>query len=328
MRGPCNWLGRSWLALALVAVLLIAVPARSDSERVYRVGLLLNKHLADGADALTAELRRLGYVEGRNLLLDWRLVESADRNQVLAAELVSLRPDILLAAGTQQVEALKRATASIPIIFVNTGDPVSLHLVDSLPHPGGNITGIANYVPELAAKRLEMIGEVVPGARRIAMLFNPSNPLSVQTWSQTEAAARARSIDLVAAPARSAKELTGALQRVLDEKAAALIGASDILIMSHTPTIITFSARNRLPTMFAYPQDARLGGLMAYGSESGQSFRRAATYVDKILKGTKPQDLPVENPAIFTLVINLKTAKALGLTIPPTLLARADEVIE
>ncbi len=316
------------LALAFVAALPIAGPGRAETERVYRIGLLLNTHLADGINTLIVELRGLGYVEGRNLVLDWRLVESAERNAGLAAELVSLKPDILLAAGSQQVAALKRATASIPIVFVNTGDPVGLHLVDSLARPGGNITGIANYVPELAGKRLEMIGEVVPSAQRIAMLFNPLNPLSVETVRETETAASARTIVLVQAPVRSAEELPSALQRVLDENAAALIGAADIMISSHTSSIIAFAARNRLPTIFPYAQDARAGGLMAYESQSARSFRRAANYVDKILKGTKPQDLPVENPAIFTLVINLKTAKALGLTVAPALLARADEVIE
>src|SRR6266571_5117139 len=149
---------------------------------------------------------------------------------------------------SQQVAALKRATASIPIVFVNTGDPVGLHLVDSLARPGGNITGIANYVPELAGKRLEMIGEVVPSARRIAMLFNPLNPLSVETIRETETAASARTIVLVQAPVRSAEELPSALQRILDENAAALVGAADIMISSHTSSIIAFAARNRLPT--------------------------------------------------------------------------------
>jgi putative ABC transport system substrate-binding protein len=328
MIGLTTRLGAFRLAFPFIAALLIAGSGRAETERIYRIGLLLNTHLADGINALIVEMRGLGYMEGRNLVLDWRLVESAERNTVLAAELISLKPDILLAAGSQQVEALKRATASIPIVFVNTGDPVGLHLVDSLARPGGNVTGIANYVPELAGKRLEMIGEVVPAARRIAMLFNPLNPLSVETVKETETAAKARTIALVQALARSAEELPNALQRVLDEDAAALIGAADVMISSHTSSIITFATRNRLPTIFPYAQDARAGGLMAYESQSARSFRRAASYVDKILKGTKPQDLPVENPAIFTLVINLKTAKALGLTVPPSLLARADEVIE
>jgi putative ABC transport system substrate-binding protein len=261
-------------------------------------------------------------------VLDWRLVTSAERNTVLAAELVAAKPDILLAAGSQQVEALKRATASIPIVFVNTGDPVGLGLVDSLARPSGNVTGIANYVRELAAKRLEMLGDVVPAATRIAMLFNPLNPISVETVRETEVAASARMVTLVKASVRSADELPSALQRVLDQNAAALIGAADIMISSQTSSIIDFAARNRLPTIFPYAQDARAGGLMAYESQSARSFRRAANYVDKILKGTKPQDLPVENPTIFTLVINLRTAKALGLIVPPGLLVAADEVIE
>jgi putative tryptophan/tyrosine transport system substrate-binding protein len=213
-------------------------------------------------------------------------------------------------------------------VFVNTGDPVGLGLVDNLARPSGNVTGIANYVRELAAKRLEMISEILPSAPRIAMWFNPLNPISVETVRETEAAASARSVALVQASVRSTDELPSALQRVLDQNAAALIGAADIMISSQTSNIIAFAERNRLPTIFPYARDARAGGLMAYESQSALSFRRAASYVDKILKGTKPQDLPVENPTIFTLVINLKTAKALDLTVPPSLLARADQVIE
>jgi putative ABC transport system substrate-binding protein len=323
-----------WGAVLAEAVLVGALvnpssvaPGRAG-ERAYRVGLLLNTHLADGVQALLDEMRLLGYVEGRNLVLDWRLVESAERNAMLATELVSLKPDILLGVGSQQVDALKRATPSIPIVFVNTADPVGVQLVDSLAHPGGNVTGISNYVPELAGKRLQLIAEVVPGARRVAMLFNPLNPISVATLRETETAARAQGIVLIAASARSAEELPSALQQIVDENAAAMIGAADIMIQSHTPSIIAFAARNRLPTIFSYAQDAGAGGLISYGIEPAQSFRRAATYIDKILKGTKPQDLPVENPAIFTLVINLKTAKALGITFPPSIMVRADEVIE
>src|SRR5262249_18094333 len=314
--------------LVCASALLVVGPGVAGADRVYRIGLLLNAHLADGINDFTVELERLGYMEGRNLVLDWRLVTSAERNTVLAAELVEAKPDILLAAGSQQVEALKRATASIPIVFVNTGDPVGLGLVNSLARPGGNVTGIANYVRELAAKRLEMLGEVVPAASRIAMLFNPLNAISVETVRETEVAASARTVTLVKASVRSADELPSALQRVLDQNAAALIGAADIMISSQTSSIIAFAVRNRLPTIFPYAQDARAGGLMAYENQSARSFRRAANYVDKILKGTKPQDLQVENPTIFTLVINLNTAKALGLTVPPSLLARADEVIE
>jgi putative ABC transport system substrate-binding protein len=200
--------------------------------------------------------------------------------------------------------------------------------VDSLARPGSNVTGISNYGPELAGKRLELIAQVVPGARRIAMLFNPLNPISVATLRETETAAGVQGIVFIAASARSAEELPSALQQVLDEKAVAMIGPSDVMIQSHTPSIIAFAARNGLPMIFPFAQDARAGGLMSYGSEPAQNFRRAATYIDKILKGAKPQDLPVENPAVFTLVINLKTANALGITIPPSIMVRADEVIE
>jgi putative tryptophan/tyrosine transport system substrate-binding protein len=317
--------------ICLVSGTLVAWPLilrAQQREQTYRLGLLLNRHLAEGIDTLVVEMRRLGYEEGRNLVLDWRLVETADRNDVLATDLVSLKPDILVGAGSQQVYALKRATPSIPIVFVNTSDPVGVGLANSLAQPGGNVTGFSNYIPELSSKRLELIREVVPGAQRIAMLFNPLNAISVESLKETEAAANARGITLVAASARSPEELASALQLVLNENAAALIGAVDIMISSHTPSILAFASRNRLPTIFWHLQDARAGGLMAYGIEPTQSYRRAALYIDKILKGSMPQDLPVQNPTIFTLVINLKTAEALGLTIPQSVLLRADEVIE
>jgi putative ABC transport system substrate-binding protein len=289
---------------------------------------LLNSHLAEGVEAFVAELRRLGYQEGQNLALDWRFVETAERNKALATELVAGNPDVLVGAGTQQVGALQGAAGSIPIVFTNTADPVGQRLVASLARPGGNTTGIANYIPELAAKRLELIGEVTPRGHPIAMLFNPANPLSVETLRETEAAAVARGMTLVPASARSPEELPGTLQRIAENNAAGLIGASDVMISAHTKSIIAFTAQLRLPTMFPYLQDARTGGLMSYGIDPTESYRRAAQLVDKILKGTKPSDLPVEQPSKFKLVVNLKTAKALGLTVPPSILARADEVIE
>jgi putative ABC transport system substrate-binding protein len=319
---------RRTLITTLVAGLLAVTPAESEPERVVRIGLLLNAHLAEGANAFVAEMSRLGYAEGRSLLLDWRLIETAERNAALAAELVAVHPDILVGAGSQQVAALQHATDSIPIVFVNTADPVGLGLVASLAHPGGNATGIANYAPQLAAKRLELIEEVKPGARRIAMLFNPANPASVATMRESEAAATAKGITLVPASVRSPEELPRALQRAVDNKAAALIGAIDIMISAQTASIIAFAAQQQLPTIFPYLQDVRAGGLMSYGINPAESYRRAAQLVDKILKGARPADLPVEQPTKFELVVNLKTARALGLEIPASLLARADEVIE
>jgi putative ABC transport system substrate-binding protein len=322
-------LSRRDVARLGLAVLLLAAPrAGAESERVFRVGLLVAATVAEGIDAFVDQMQRLGYEEGRNLVLDRHLVETVERNAALAAELVARNPDVLLSSGANQVEALKRATPSIPIVFAWVSDPVGLRLLESLARPGGNVTGIANFNPELSAKRLEMISEVVPGAPHIALLFNPTNSAGIAILTETEAAAATRSIVLVPAPAGSLEELPAALQRAVEEKANALIVGADVLFSTRYASIIEFAAQKRLPTIFFVARQVRAGGLMSYGVDPADSFRRAAALVDKILKGAKPADLPVEQPTKLELVVNLKTAKALGITIPPSILARADEVIE
>jgi len=314
--------------LAVAMLLLAALRAGAQSERVFRVGLLGAATVAEGIDVFVDQMRQLGYEEGRNLVLDRRLVETAERNAAIAAELIALKPDVLLGSGSQQVEALKRATDSMPIVFTWVSDPVGLRIVASLPRPGGNATGVANYVPELSAKRLEMISEVVPGATRIAILFNPTNAAGIAVLRETEAAAATRRILLVPAPTRSLEELPGALERVIEEKAGALIVFSDVLFSTVYASIIEFAVHEHLPTIFPVARQVRAGGLMSHGVDPAEGFRRAADYVDKIFKGAKPADLPVENPTRLEMVINLKTAKTIGLTMPPSILARADEVIE
>jgi putative ABC transport system substrate-binding protein len=313
-------------AVALTLACLAATPAAGQTDRTIRICLLLSAYLAEGSEGFADEMGRLGYREGHNLVLDWRRVVSPERNAALAAELLALHPDALIAAGTQQVEALQAATGEIPIVFANTGDPVGQGLVASLTRPGANVTGIANYIPELSAKRLELIREVVPDARRIAVLLNPENPVSVGAARGIEDAARG--ITVIPVGVRSGAEIPDALRRIVDEGAAALIGTGDVSVAAHNAAIIAFANERRLPTMFLSPRDAHEGGLMAYGVQGSDAYRRAAQLVDKILKGAKPRDLPVEQPTRFELVINLKTAKALGIGIPPALLARADEVLE
>jgi putative ABC transport system substrate-binding protein len=303
-------------------------PARSQSGRVIRIGLLLNSGLADELEAFVSELATLGYAEGRNLVLDKRLIETTARNTTLAAELVAAKPDLLIGAGTQQVEALKRVAGSTPIVFANTGDPVGRGLVASLARPGGNVTGISNMILETATKRLQLISEVKPDARRIAMLVNPLNPFNASVFRETQPAAAASGIDLIQATAGSPDELPGALQQAVDQGAGGLIGGADVMIVAQTPTIVAFAARQRLPTIFSTPRAVRQGGLMSYGAAASETWRSAARLVGKILIGAKPADLPVEQATRVELVINLKTAKALGLTIPPSIFARADEVIE
>jgi putative ABC transport system substrate-binding protein len=313
---------------AIIVSLLCVGPAESERERVFRVGLLLNSHLAEGLDAFVTEMRRFGYTEGQNLVLDRRLVDSARRNTSLAAELVAARPDILIAAGTQQVEALKRAAGPTPIVFANTGDPVGQALVPNLTHPGGTVTGISNFILETAAKRLELIREVKPGLRRVAILLNPTNSFSFAVIRETEQAASAGAIILIPVSVRSPDELPAALQRAVDEGAEALIGGGDIMISALSPAIIAFAEQHRLPTIFPTLAEMRKGGLMSYGATSAEIWRRAAELTSKILKGTKPGDLPVEQPIKLHLVVSQKTARTLGLTVPQSLLVRADEVIE
>ena len=214
-------------------------------------------------------------------------------------------------------------------MFVNTADPVGLGLVTSLTRPGGNTTGIANYIVELSQKRLELVIEAKPDVSRIAILFNPANAVSVAALRQTDAAAQALGRKIIAVPAQTPDELASALQLLGREQPGALLaGGADVMIGSRSASVAQFALERRLATMFTMPRDARAGGLMAYGTDPTESYRRAAALVDRILKGAKPADLPVEQPTKFELVINLRTAKAIGFSVPPALLSRADEVIE
>jgi ABC-type uncharacterized transport system substrate-binding protein len=311
---------------ALVAPL--AALTRAASAPAIRLGLLLNSALVEGFDAFVAEMAALGYVEGQNLVLDRRFIETAERNSALAAELVAAKPDILVGAGTQQVEALKHVAGTLPVVFANTGDPVGQGLVASLARPSGNATGISNMLLETATKRLQLISEVKPDVRRIAMLVNPTNSFSVAVFRQTEPAAVASGITLVQAPARSAAEVSGSLERAVSEGIGALIGGADVMIYAQTPNIVAFAVRERLPTIFPILRAAWEGGLMSYGAAPAEIWRSAAQLVGKILEGAKPADLPVEQAVRTDLVVNLKTARTLGLTVPQSILARADEVIE
>jgi putative ABC transport system substrate-binding protein len=314
------------LSLLLVAC---AAPAAAQSERVVRIGILLNPNLGASVEPFVAEMRRLGYEEGRNLALDVRRADTPEQGVAFAAALVAPKPDLLIGVGSRQAEALKRATPSIPIVIVGVSDPVGLGIVTSLARPGGNVTGIANYNPELAGKRLELISGMVPGARRIAFLYNPTNTANLATLKETEAAAaRAGSTVLVLVPARSPDELRRALQAAVDSRADALIVVPELLTLAHDPEIIAFTLAHRLPAIFAYPYQAAAGGLIAYGSDPADEMRRAAAFAGKIVKGAKPADLPVENPATFRLVLNLATAEKLGVSFPPAIMLLADKVIE
>jgi putative tryptophan/tyrosine transport system substrate-binding protein len=275
-------------------------------------------------------LRDHGWIEGKNLIIDYRSDEGhAERLPSLAAELVALKPDLIVGPSPQVAVALKSATATIPIVFVAVFDPVGIGLVQSLSRPGGNITGLATYAPgDWIAKRIEILRELVPGASKIALLVNRGNPTHKLVLAN-EVSSTARSLD-VALPiveATTADELDTAFASAVAQHADAMIVFGDPLTSQEAPRVTALAAQHHLPAIYLFRQFAT-GGLIVYGPDIADQLRRAGDYVDKILKGTKPADLPVEQPTKFELLINMKTAKALGLSVPPSLLVRADEVIE
>ena len=275
-------------------------------------------------------LRDHGWIEGKNLIVDYRSAEGhAERISALAAELVALGPDLLVGPSPQVALALKSATASIPIVFVAVFDPVSTGLVRSLSRPGGNVTGLATYAPgDFIAKRIEIFRELIPGASKIAILANPTNPTHRMVLSE-EASRTASSFGVVLpiVEATTAEELDTAFASAAAQHADAIIVFGDNLVNQEAPHVIALAASHHLPAIHLFRQFAN-GGLIVYGPDIADLFRRAGGYVDKILNGTKPADLPVEQPTKFELVINMKVAKGLGLTVPPSLLVRADEVVE
>jgi len=274
-------------------------------------------------------LREFGWVDGQNLIIEWRYTEErAERLPALAAELIRLGVDVLVTgSGDPAILALKQATATIPIVMAISADPVGSGLVASLARPGGNITGLSALSPETAGKRLELLREVVPQASRVAVLWNASYPGKVLEWRETQVAAHALGVTLQSVEVRGPDDFDRAFAEIVRERPDALIVFAEPLVNSHQTQIVEFADKRRLPMIVARKEFVEAGGLMSYGASLSALFRRAAYYVDRILKGTKPADLPVEQPTKFELVINLKTAKALGLTIPPSVLFQADEVL-
>jgi putative ABC transport system substrate-binding protein len=271
-------------------------------------------------------IRELGYVEGQNIAIEYRYAEGKmDRLSDLAAELVRLDVDVIVAHGTFTVQRAQQATTKIPIVMTNAGDPVATGLVASLARPGGNVTGLVSTSPELTGKRLELFKEALPNVSRVALLWNPTNRLTVLQVKEIQAAAPSLGLQIQSLEVRDANDFETAFSEIKKKRAGALLGLSDALANVHASRIADFARKNRLPVML--PDSVETGGLMSYGVNIPDLFRRAAYYVDKILKGTKPADIPVEQPTKFELVINLKTAKQIGLTIPPNVLARANRII-
>jgi putative tryptophan/tyrosine transport system substrate-binding protein len=312
---------------------LLVCPRRSRAQGTpRRVGFLSAFLDSPGREAWRSGLRDHGWIEGKNLIIDYRFFEvQPERAPALAAELIALKPDLVIAAGPREAAALKSATATIPIVFVVVFDPVGLGLVQSLSRPGGNITGLATYVPgDWVAKRIEILRELVPGASKIAILVNPGNPMHRLQFADAEylpRTARKLGVALPIVEATTAEELDVAFASAAAQHADAIVDLGDVLTFVEAPRVIALAAKYHLPANYFFRHYAN-GGLSVYGPDISDLFRRAAGYVDKILKGAKPADLPVQQPTKFELVINMKTAKALGLTMPPTLLATADEVIE
>jgi putative ABC transport system substrate-binding protein len=320
---------------ALAGSVLLTAPFPAEAQQpgnVYRIGVL-EQGGSPGPnpiyEAFRHQLRELGYIEGQNLVLENRFAEGrAERLPDFAAELVRLKVDVIVAGGTLGPLAAKHATGTIPIVLAAAGDPVGTGLVASLAKPGGNVTGLSNHSADLTGKRLQHTKEVVPGLSRIAVLWNAANPIAELVFKETEIAARTLGVQVQSVEVRRSEDFDSALPATVSGGAGALFVIDDPLVFRNRMRIADFAARNRLPATAFYKQFAEAGGLMTFGASLADLYRRAAIFVDKILKGAKPADLPVEQPTTYELVINLKTAKTLGLTIPPSLLQRADQVIE
>ena len=316
-----------------ITVGLLAAPlagAAQQPGKVYRIGLLSPTSQSPSIEAIREGLRTLGYVEGQNLVIEYRSAEGRfDRLPDFAVELVRLHVDVIVAVVTQASLAAKNATSTIPIVMMAVGDPVGAGLVASLARPGGNVTGTSGMAVEVASKLLELLQQVAARIHRVSVLWNPANEVfQGQMVKATEAAARSMGIQLQMLAARDVKEIDRAFAAMTKGRAEALVVLPDPVFVAQHSRIAVFAARNRLPSVSGSSGYAEEGGLITYGPDFFELGRRTAAYVDRILKGAKPGDLPIEQATKFELAINLKTAKALGLTIPPSLLQRADQVIE
>ncbi len=324
---------RSFLAGVTAVLAAPLATVAQPAGKVARIGRL--EQSSSGTDAAFRQgLRELGYVEGQNIVIEYRYAEGkAERLPELAAELVGLKVDVIVSGGTLAPLAAKQATNTIPIVLAAAADPVGTGLVANLAKPGGNVTGLSNLSKDLTAKRLQILKEIVPGLRRVAVLWNAANIVAALHIPETEAAARTLGLQVQSLEVHGPDDFENALleRRLLaaiSRGGGALFVVDDPLVMRYRMPIADFAVRNRLPATAIYKSFAEAGGLMTFGASLADLYRRAAIYVDKILKGAKPGDLPVEQPTKFELVINLKTAKTLGLTIAPSLLLRADQVIE
>jgi ABC-type uncharacterized transport system substrate-binding protein len=319
--------------LLLSATLLALCPSAQAQprEKVRQIGFLSTASLSSLAprlDAFRQGLRDLGYVEGKNIVIEYRYAEGRlDRIPALAAELVRLKVDVIVSAGPPLTRSAKQASSTIPIVMGFDDDPVGSGVVASLARPGGNITGVSNLAPELSGKRLELLKEIVPKLSRVAVLVTSTVPQYAQVLKETELAATSLGVKCQFLEVLGPKDIETAFRAATNARAEAVLALNSFVINSHHKQIVDLAVKSRLPTIYPWPEPVEVGGLMAYGVNLNNLARRAATYVDKILKGAKPADLPVEQPTKFEFVINLKAAKQIGLTLSPDFLARANKVI-
>jgi len=325
---------RKTVFLALLA-LLFAVCGSSKAQqptKMPRIGYLTGTSLSANSartDAFRQGLRELGYVEGKNILIEWRSAEGkADRLSALAAELVRLKVDIIISGGPTSNRAAKQETVTLPIVMAYDNDPVGNKFVASLARPGGNITGLSTLAPEISSKQLELLKEIVPKLSRLAVLGTSNNPGNTQSLREAELAAGAFGVKLQFLDILGPKDIQSAFQDASKGRADAVLMLAGSILNSNRTQIVELAAKGRLPAIYPYPEYMEDSGLMTYSVSFIDLFRRAATYVDKILKGAKPADLPIEQPKKFEFIINLKAAKQIGLTIPPNVLVRADKVIK
>ena len=320
-------------ACALAVTLALCFPAEAqEPARIFRIGILAPLSVSSFSgrlEGLRKRLRELGYVEGENIVIEYRYAEGKpERLPELATELVQLKVDVIVTAANAGILAAKKASATIPIVFGAATDPVGSGLVSSLARPGGNITGLSNMAPDLDGKRLELLKEAFPKVARTAFLWSSGGPRGNSTLTDMEAAAKALGLKLLSLPVRSLDDFESAFARAKREGAQALITTTSPLINTQQRQVLDFAAKNRLPAMYPNSEFVEAGGLMSYAPNYADLFRRAADLVDKILKGTNPAELPIDQPKKFDFIINLKAAKHAGLTIPQKVMARADRVIK
>src|SRR5262249_13259646 len=323
------------LIYALPALILttIHLAEAQQPSKVPKIGFLVSPSrlfFSNRIESFQQGLHSLGYVEGKNIVTEYRYAEGKlDRLPELAKELVGVKVDVIVTTSAQGVLAAKNASETIPIVFAASNDPVATGLVDSLARPGGNVTGLSIFASELGGKRLELLKEAVPWIARVAFLWGASTQASsALTLKETQVAARALGLQCQSIEVRDSKGFDSAFEAATKERAQALLTNPSPVINTHQARIVEFAAKYRLPAMYAGPEFVDAGGLMSYAPDYSAQYRRVATYVDRILKGAKPADLPVEQPKKFEFIINLKAAKQIGLTIPPNVLARADKVIK